>query len=108
MFAGPCITASQVTGIDAEDAQELADRWEALAESMEGAAAAHVCALYDVPFLEVRGISNLVGDRDRERWQVRRAVAAASWAARAIVDGLDALPLPKQAGSSGQRPVGTE
>jgi futalosine hydrolase len=93
VLAGPCITASQVTGITAE-AEELAGRWEALAESMEGAAAAHVCALYGVPFLEIRGISNLVGDRDRGRWQVRRAVAAASWAARAVVDALDTLPLP--------------
>ena len=94
VLAGPCITASQVTGVNAE-AEELAGRWEALAESMEGAAAAHVCALYGVPFLEVRGVSNLVGDRDRARWQVRRAVAAASWAARAIVDALDTLPLPE-------------
>jgi futalosine hydrolase len=93
VFAGPCITASQVTGVNAE-AKELAERWEALAESMEGAAAAHICALYGVPFLEVRGISNVVGDRDRAHWQVRRAVAAATWAARAIVDALDKLPLP--------------
>ena len=93
MLAGPCITASQVTGTAAE-ADELAERWEALAESMEGAAAAHICALYGVPFLEVRGISNLVGDRDREHWQVRRGVAAASWAARAVIDALDVLPLP--------------
>lgn len=92
VIAGPCITASQVTGTGAE-AEELAGRWKALAESMEGAAAAHVCALYGVPFLEVRGISNLVGDRDRGRWHVRRAVAAASWATRAIVDALERLPL---------------
>jgi len=92
VLAGPCVTASLVTGL-ASEAQELADRWEAVAESMEGAAAAHICALYETPFLEVRGISNLVGDRDRAAWQVQRAVAAASWAARAIVDGLDGLPL---------------
>jgi futalosine hydrolase len=100
VFAGPCITASQVTGVE-EEARVLADRWQALAESMEGAAAAHVCALYDVPFLEIRGISNEVGDRDRGRWRVRRAVAAASWAARAVVEQLDALPLPKPEGSIG-------
>jgi futalosine hydrolase len=93
VFAGPCITASQVTGVTAH-AQVLAERWQALAESMEGAAAAHICALYGVPFMEIRGISNLVGDRDRERWQVRRAVAAGSWAVRAVVDSLDLLPLP--------------
>ena len=94
VMAGPCITASQVTGVAAE-AEELAGRWGALAESMEGAAAAHVCGLYGVPFLEVRGISNLVGDRDRAHWQVRRAVAAASWATRAIVDAFEILPLPE-------------
>jgi len=94
VFAAPCITASQVTGVD-EEAEELAGRWEALAESMEGAAAAHICALYEVPFLEVRGLSNVVGDRDRAHWQVRRAVAAASWAARAIVDSLEELPFPE-------------
>ena len=100
VFAGPCITASQVTGVTAE-ASALAERWEALAESMEGAAAAHICALYGVPFLEVRGISNLVGDRDRARWQVRRAEAAASWATRAIVDSLQKLPLPAQEAGPG-------
>jgi futalosine hydrolase len=52
---------------------------------MEGAAAAHVCALYGVPFLEVRGISNLVGDRDRQSWQVEEAVAVAGRAALALV-----------------------
>jgi futalosine hydrolase len=88
------VTASLVTGL-ALQARELSDRWGAVAESMEGAAAAHICALYGTPFLEVRGISNLVGDRDRAGWEVPRAVAAASWAARAIIDGLDSLPLAK-------------
>ena len=57
MAAGPCVTSSRVTGTD-EEAAILAERWHAVAESMEGAAAAHVCALYGAPFLEVRGISN--------------------------------------------------
>lgn len=100
VIAGPCVTASLVTGL-ASEAQLLADRWNALAESMEGAAAAHVCALYGAPFVEVRGISNLVGDRDRAAWEVQRAVAASSWAARAIVDGLGGLPLPSVGASIG-------
>ena len=44
---------------------------------MEGAAAAHVCALHDVPFLEVRGVSNLVEDRDRSKWRIGEAAEAA-------------------------------
>lgn len=84
VWQGPCVTSSTVTGRD-DEARILAERWGALAESMEGAAAAHVCALYGVPFLEVRGISNLVGDRDRSSWLVREAVDSAGRAALALV-----------------------
>jgi futalosine hydrolase len=92
VFLGPCVTASRVTGLRAE-AEEVAARWGALAESMEGAAAAHICALYGVPFLEIRGISNLVDDRDRASWQVERAVEVAAGAALAVVAAVDRLPL---------------
>lgn len=97
VVAGLCVTSSQMTGTDAE-AQALADRWNALAESMEGAAAAHVCALHGVPFLEMRGISNLVTDRDRGSWQVETASAASARAALAVLEALDELPLPGAAG----------
>ena len=46
---------------------ELAARFNAICENMEGAAAAQVCTLYEVPFLELRGISNLVEDRNTAR-----------------------------------------
>lgn len=84
VWQGPCVTSSTVTGWD-DEARTLAERWGALTESMEGAAAAHVCALYGVPFLEVRGISNLVGDRDRSSWLVEEAVDSAGRAALALV-----------------------
>jgi futalosine hydrolase len=87
VFTGPCVTSSRVTGLQAE-ADEIYGRWGALAESMEGAAAAHVCALYGVPFLEVRAISNLVRDRDRDTWQLDRAIATAGEAALAVVAAL--------------------
>jgi futalosine hydrolase len=41
---------------------------------MEGAAVAHVALLYDIPLLEVRGISNMVEDRDLSRWDIPRSV----------------------------------
>jgi futalosine hydrolase len=73
---GRFLTLSQVTG--ARDAADvLYQRWGGICESMEGAAAAHVCALYGVPFLEVRGISNLLVERDRASWRVDEASAAA-------------------------------
>lgn len=80
VHCGPCLTLSQVTGVRTLG-DALHRRFGALCESMEGAAAAHVCALYGLPFLEVRGVSNLVEDRDRSRWQI---AAAASVAQRAV------------------------
>ncbi|NLO28488.1 MAG: futalosine hydrolase [Actinobacteria bacterium] len=90
VLLGPCVTASRVTGTQVE-AEEMARRWAALAESMEGAAAAHICALYQVSFLEIRGISNLVTDRDRDAWKVDRAVEVAGRAALAVVGALGHL-----------------
>jgi futalosine hydrolase len=92
VITGPCVTASRVTGLLTEG-EEVVRRWGAVAESMEGAAAAHICALYGVPFLEVRGISNLVVDRDRGSWEIGRAAAVAARAALAIAAALDRLPL---------------
>jgi futalosine hydrolase len=92
VLLGPCITSSQATGL-LSHARWLAQRFGALAESMEGAAAAHICALYGVQFLEIRGISNLVADRDRDSWQVKRAAVVAGWAALAVVAGIERLPL---------------
>ena len=70
---GPFITVSAVSGSLAR-ARQLADRFGALCENMEGGAVAQVCFQYQVPFLEIRGISNWAGDRNRRRWQLTTAL----------------------------------
>lgn len=50
---------------------------EALAEDMEGFAVALACALADVPLSIVRGVSNVVGDRDPANWRIPSALGAA-------------------------------
>ena len=84
---GPFLTLSQVTGVRALG-DALYERFGALCESMEGAAAAHVCAIHGVPFLEVRGISNLVEDRDRAKWRLAEAASAAQNAVLKILENL--------------------
>ena len=37
---------------------------------MEGAAIAQVCTIYKIPMLEIRGISNIVGERDKRKWNL--------------------------------------
>jgi futalosine hydrolase len=54
---------------------------------MEGAAVAQLCAGFGVPFFEVRGISNLVEERDLSRWGLAVAATAAQQAIRAVLAG---------------------
>jgi futalosine hydrolase len=83
--AGPFVTVSCCSGTERRGRQ-IAERFGAVCESMEGAALAHVAAIYGVPFLELRAISNAVEDRDLSRWRLRDAVAASCAAARLLVD----------------------
>lgn len=43
-------------------------------ESMEGAALHYICRQMDVPFLQMRAISNKVGERDKNKWRIKKAV----------------------------------
>ena len=72
----PFVTVNTCTG-DEITAREIEVRTGGGVESMEGAAIAHVAALYRIPVGEVRGISNPVGNRDRSKWRVREAASAA-------------------------------
>lgn len=56
---------------------ELRDRFNGLCENMEGAAVALAAARYGIDCLELRGISNLVENRDVSRWDIDRASVAA-------------------------------
>jgi futalosine hydrolase len=80
---GAFVTVSACSGTLARG-QELHARFGALCETMEGAAYAHVCAIYGIPFAEVRGISNLVEDRDLRRWRLQAAADVAADAARMV------------------------
>ncbi len=70
------VTLNACTGTDA-DARAIETRTRGGVESMEGAAIAHIAALAGIPAGEIRGISNLVGNRDRDAWRVKEAAVAA-------------------------------
>lgn len=73
---GPMLTLSSVTG-DVDAAAALQARFPgALTEGMEGAGIAHAALLASVPVLEVRGVSNAVGPRDRAAWRIPEALQA--------------------------------
>ena len=78
--AGLFCTVSLGSGTDAAS-RRAEERWNPLAESMEGAAAALVAWRQRVRFSEIRGISNMTGDRNRESWKIAEACEAAAAAA---------------------------
>ncbi|MDL1956777.1 MAG: hypothetical protein LWW95_07005 [Candidatus Desulfofervidus auxilii] len=45
---------------------------KAICENMEGAAVAYICQIYNIPFIELRGISNFLTDK-REKWEIELA-----------------------------------
>ncbi|MGC8490307.1 MAG: hypothetical protein ACP5SH_01095 [Syntrophobacteraceae bacterium] len=71
---GPSLTVGMVSG-DAKTASDRFHRFAALAENMEGSAIAQTCLLFDVPFLEFRGVSNVAGERDKAHWDLAAAVS---------------------------------
>ena len=56
-------------------------------ETMEGAAFMYACLMHQVPFAQVRAVSNLVERRNRPAWKVRDAIDALSRAALDVVSG---------------------
>lgn len=80
---GAILTLSTMTGT-AERAAELMGRHGAVAEAMEGAGVAHVAALHGLPVMEVRTISNEVGLRDRDAWDLVTALTSLGTAACAM------------------------
>lgn len=59
-------------------------------ESMEGAALHYVCNMEQVPYLQIRSISNKVGERNKKKWQIQKAVENLNAAIIRCMDQLDA------------------
>ncbi len=74
MICGQMVTVSCVSA-SPDAARRITVRFpEALCENMEGASAAMVCRYFNIPFMELRGISNVAGDIDRRNWLVEEAM----------------------------------
>lgn len=54
--------------------QQLIEKYGAVIESMEGAALHYVCLQEAVPFIQLRSVSNFVGERDKTKWYMQEAI----------------------------------
>lgn len=82
---GPFISVVTVTASD-QRAAGLREDYQCIMENMEGAAAAHVCLCYDIPFLEIRAASNRVGHRDKATWALPLAFERAGTAVAHLIE----------------------
>ena len=79
------LTVAQVTATDTT-AKRLRERYGADVESMEGFSVLRAAAVASVPAIEVRGISNLVGDRASSGWDFAAGARAAARALESVLD----------------------
>lgn len=69
------ITVNNVSGIDST-IERLKKEWNPDIESMEGGAFFHAMKQVQIPFMQLRGISNMVEPRNKERWRIGAAINA--------------------------------
>lgn len=67
------VTVNKIQGSKKQN-KNLKKHFAADIESMEGAAFHFVCLQQNVPFIQLRSISNTVGERDKAKWELKTAI----------------------------------
>lgn len=63
-------------------------------EGMEGFGVLRACSLAGVPAVEVRAVSNDVGEGDRSRWMIKRALEVLEDAIPRLLEAIDSISVP--------------
>lgn len=79
------ITVNRVTG-NRETISMYRKKFNPDVESMEGAPFFYICIMEEIPFIELRGISNFVEERNRKSWSVKSAVNSSNETLLEILD----------------------
>jgi futalosine hydrolase len=69
--------------------QQLVDQFNPAIETMEGAAFHYVCLKTGIPFIQLRAISNYVGERDKSKWQLQEAIDNLNHKLLQLIEALD-------------------
>lgn len=81
------ITVNEITTSPSR-MEQLIQHYEPVTESMEGAALHYVGLDTQTPFLQMRAISNMVGERDKQNWKMQESIQALN---EALLQYLDKL-----------------
>ncbi|MFY7964636.1 MAG: futalosine hydrolase [Chitinophagaceae bacterium] len=67
------VTVNQIT-TQPQHINQLIKKYKPTIESMEGAALHYVCNSFNIPYLQIRSISNYIGERDKTKWKMKLAI----------------------------------
>ena len=67
------ISVNEIT-TNQERIRALREKYTPVVESMEGAAFHYVCLHEKIPFMQMRAVSNFIGDRDKSNWKIENAI----------------------------------
>lgn len=81
------ITNNEIT-TDAIKIDRYKRIYNATIESMEGAAFHYVGLMKSIPFIQIRGISNVVGERNKMNWKINEAILAYTKACNTLLHQL--------------------
>jgi futalosine hydrolase len=81
------ITVNKVSDSELQK-QQFLQIFNADIETMEGAALHYVCLQEQIPFLQIRSISNHVGERDKTKWKIKEAIENLNKELTILINGL--------------------
>ena len=81
------ITVNTVTDSEMQISQHVS-KFNPEIETMEGAALHYICLNETIPFIQLRSISNYVGERDKGKWKMKEAIGNLNEELLRIVDKL--------------------
>ncbi len=67
------ITINEIS-TDPERIQQWIKKYAPVTESMEGAALHYICRDANIPFLQIRALSNYVGERNKANWKIQESI----------------------------------
>lgn len=67
------ITVNEVT-TQPKRVQQIQQKYDPVVETMEGAAFHYTALMEKIPFMQLRAISNYVGERNKANWQIKEAI----------------------------------
>ena len=73
----PLVKAVTINEISTRAAriEQLQQKYQPVVESMEGAAFHYVALIEKIPYIQLRAVSNMVGERDKSKWKMKEAIA---------------------------------